>query len=174
MFFSSDGYRTLCFGLKKWPKQRFDEWKERMGQAVLAQEEEKILELNVELESGIDLIGASALEDQLQDKVPETIDDFTKAGIKVWMLTGDKLETAENIGFSCKMFNTSTKLIRLANIEPSEMEKRLRDLGEKMKRSPSVTATKPTLNNGYIKGLMTDDELDRYGECIDEHCRQRV
>ena len=57
------------------------------------------------------LIGCSAVEDRLQDEVPETIRDFLKAGksksnssdIKVWMLTGDKLETAENIGYSCKL-----------------------------------------------------------------------
>ena len=51
------------------------------------------------------LLGATALEDELQEGVPEVIDDFHQAGIKVWMLTGDKLETAENIGFSSKMFN---------------------------------------------------------------------
>jgi len=50
-------------------------------------------------------VGASALEDMLQENVPECIDDFRKAGINVWMLTGDKFETAENIGFSCKMFD---------------------------------------------------------------------
>jgi P-type E1-E2 ATPase len=43
------------------------------------------------------------VEDKLQDKVPETIRDLLKANIKVWMLTGDKLETAENIGYSCKL-----------------------------------------------------------------------
>jgi len=35
--------------------------------------------------------------------VGETIEDLKKAGIKIWVLTGDKLETAINIGFSCKL-----------------------------------------------------------------------
>lgn len=47
------------------------------------------------------LIGATAIEDKLQDEVGETIDFCKKAGIKVWVLTGDKIETAINIGFSC-------------------------------------------------------------------------
>ena len=49
------------------------------------------------------MIGASGVEDRLQDGVPETIAALREAMIKVWMLTGDKLETAENIGLSCKL-----------------------------------------------------------------------
>ena len=74
----------------------------------IQEENEKKIEqklLYKELEEELDLVGASALEDMLQENVPECIDDFRKAGINVWMLTGDKFETAENIGFSCKMFD---------------------------------------------------------------------
>jgi P-type E1-E2 ATPase len=49
------------------------------------------------------LLGGTAVEDRLQDDVPETIHDLQTAGIKIWMLTGDKLETAENIGYSCSL-----------------------------------------------------------------------
>ena len=56
-----------------------------------------------ELESGLTLLGATAVEDRLQDNVPEVIYDFQRANIKVWMLTGDKLETAKNIAASCKL-----------------------------------------------------------------------
>ena len=49
------------------------------------------------------LLGATAVEDRLQDEVPQTIAQLQQAGIKIWMLTGDKLETAENIGESCKL-----------------------------------------------------------------------
>ena len=51
------------------------------------------------------ILGATALEGQLQDEVADCIKDVRKAGFKVWMLTGDKLETAENIGYSCKLFS---------------------------------------------------------------------
>jgi magnesium-transporting ATPase (P-type) len=54
-------------------------------------------------ENNFTLIGATAVEDKLQDKVPETIADLLRANIKVWMLTGDKLETAENIAKSCRL-----------------------------------------------------------------------
>jgi P-type E1-E2 ATPase len=56
-----------------------------------------------DLESELYLIGATAVLDRLQDEVPETIRDLIRANIKVWMLTGDKLETAENIAKSCNL-----------------------------------------------------------------------
>ena len=56
-----------------------------------------------EVERGMDLIGASAIEDKLQDGVPETIANLAVAGIKIWVLTGDKQETDINIGYSCQL-----------------------------------------------------------------------
>jgi phospholipid-translocating ATPase len=69
--------------------------------------------LEEELENELFLLGATALEDKLQEGVPEVIEDFHAASIKVWMLTGDKLETAENIGFSSKMFNEKMYIFKL-------------------------------------------------------------
>jgi phospholipid-translocating ATPase len=57
--------------------------------------------------------------------VPETIDDFRKAGIKVWMLTGDKLETAENIGFSSRMFSNNMCIFRMNTPDKDTTELRL-------------------------------------------------
>jgi phospholipid-transporting ATPase len=50
-------------------------------------------------------VGATAIEDKLQTNVGSTIDAIKKAGIKVWVLTGDKIETAINIGYSCKLLS---------------------------------------------------------------------
>jgi magnesium-transporting ATPase (P-type) len=79
-----------------------------------------IANLAEDVEKNLTLIGCSAVEDKLQDEVPETIRDFIKASkslliksnpqdIKVWMLTGDKLETAENIGYSCRLIQADFK-----------------------------------------------------------------
>jgi P-type E1-E2 ATPase len=65
------------------------------------------------------LLGATAVEDRLQDNVPETINDLQNAGIKIWMLTGDKLETAENIGYSCKLLKQDMTVWRIAS--PSDV-----------------------------------------------------
>ena len=58
-----------------------------------------------ELEVGFDLIGATAIEDKLQEDVAQTIYDIRRATIKVWVLTGDKVETAMNIGHACKLLD---------------------------------------------------------------------
>lgn len=57
------------------------------------------------LERDFELVGATAIEDKLQDEVDQAIFAMKKAGVKVWVLTGDKVETAINIGFSCKLLN---------------------------------------------------------------------
>ena len=65
------------------------------------------------LESNLTLLGATAVEDKLQDEVPEVINDLQSADIKVWMLTGDKFETAENIARSCKLIKPEFEVYRL-------------------------------------------------------------
>ena len=65
------------------------------------------------VEKDIFLMGATAVEDKLQDNVPQTIADLIRANIKVWMLTGDKLETAENIAKSCKLIQDQMQIMRV-------------------------------------------------------------
>ena len=60
------------------------------------------------------ILGITAVEDLLQEGVPEVIEDFHKAGIKFWMITGDKMETAENIGYISKMIDNQTQIFYLA------------------------------------------------------------
>ena len=62
------------------------------------------------MEREFELIGATAIEDKLQEDVDKTIFSMKKAGIKVWVLTGDKIETAINIGFSCKLLHDQMEL----------------------------------------------------------------
>ena len=58
-------------------------------------------------------LGATGIEDRLQEGVPEAIEALHKAGIKIWMLTGDKQETAVNIAFACKLLEPNDKLFIL-------------------------------------------------------------
>jgi P-type E1-E2 ATPase len=61
-----------------------------------------------ELEWKLNYVGSSAIEDLLQEKVPETIQILLEASIKLWVLTGDKQETAIEIGKSCNLINEDT------------------------------------------------------------------
>ena len=57
------------------------------------------------------LLGSTAIEDKLQVGVPAAIADMSRAGIAVWVLTGDKEETAINISFACQLLDMSTKML---------------------------------------------------------------
>lgn len=74
----------------------YEGWAEKYQEAttVLEDREERIDACSNEIEHDLILLGATAIEDRLQDGVPETIADLKEAGIKVWVATGDKLETA--------------------------------------------------------------------------------
>jgi magnesium-transporting ATPase (P-type) len=76
----------------------------------MSKRDEKMAEVADRMERGLDLIGATAIEDKLQDDVDKAIYAMKKAGIKVWVLTGDKIETAINIGYSCKLLNEKMEL----------------------------------------------------------------
>ena len=104
------GYRTLMMAMKVFSEQEYIYIKAKLDDAKedLANKEARLQECYEEIEQGLTYIGCSAVEDKLQDKVPETIAELQKAGISIWMLTGDKLETAENIGKSCRLIDPTT------------------------------------------------------------------
>lgn len=74
-----------------------------------------------ELEHGFELIGSTAIEDKLQEDVGRTIHDLKRAGIKVWVLTGDKVETAINIGYSCRLLNNDMNIFILKETKPKKI-----------------------------------------------------
>lgn len=78
----------------------------------LENRERRLRESFASLESNLTLLGATGIEDRLQDGVPETIASLISAGISVWVLTGDKPETAINIAYSAKLFTQQMELIK--------------------------------------------------------------
>ncbi|GKT58466.1 phospholipid-translocating P-type ATPase [Colletotrichum tofieldiae] len=108
--FASDGLRTLLYGYRYISEDDYGSWRKIYQAATtsLDNRQEKIEAAGELIEDKFDLAGATAIEDRLQEGVPDTIDKLRRAGIKVWMLTGDKRETAINIGHSaglCKPFS---------------------------------------------------------------------
>lgn len=76
--------------------------------------------MNDILERDLTLIGATVVEDRLQDEVPEVIQALHQGDIKVWMLTGDKMETAESIGFSCALLTEEMDIVRCSTVNDLE------------------------------------------------------
>uniref|UniRef100_A0A8C9MWK2 Phospholipid-transporting ATPase n=1 Tax=Serinus canaria TaxID=9135 RepID=A0A8C9MWK2_SERCA len=111
--FATEGLRTLCFAVAEISESDYQEWLDVYHRASTAIQNRVLkLEESYELiEKNLQLLGATAIEDKLQDKVPETIETLMKADIKIWILTGDKQETAINIGHSCKLLRKNMGLI---------------------------------------------------------------
>lgn len=119
--YATEGLRTLCLAMREIPEQEFQQWQQVFERAATtvggnrAEELDKAAEI---IEHDLTLLGATAIEDRLQDGVPDTIATLQTAGIKVWVLTGDRQETAINIGMSCKLVSEDMTLL-IVNEESS-------------------------------------------------------
>ncbi|KAM9282913.1 phospholipid-transporting ATPase IB [Cariama cristata] len=112
-YFATEGLRTLCIAYADLSENSYREWLNVYNESstVLKDRTQKLEECYEIIEKDLLLLGATAIEDRLQAGVPETIATLMKAEIKIWILTGDKQETALNIGYSCRLISQSMSLI---------------------------------------------------------------
>ncbi|MQL90819.1 hypothetical protein Taro_023433 [Colocasia esculenta] len=101
--YAAAGLRTLVVAYRELDEEEYASFNKELNEAknlLTADRDERIDEVADKIEQNLILLGATAVEDRLQDGVPECIDKLAQAGIKIWVLTGDKMETAINIGYS--------------------------------------------------------------------------
>uniref|UniRef100_A0A8C3D3E6 Phospholipid-transporting ATPase n=1 Tax=Cairina moschata TaxID=8855 RepID=A0A8C3D3E6_CAIMO len=112
-YFATEGLRTLCIAYADLSENSYREWLNIYNETstLLKDRAQKLEECYEIIEKDLLLLGATAIEDRLQAGVPETIATLMKAEIKIWILTGDKQETAINIGYSCRLISQSMSLI---------------------------------------------------------------
>ncbi|PIO40113.1 hypothetical protein AB205_0167840 [Aquarana catesbeiana] len=181
-WYARDGLRTLCIAKKATclvvrsdkglvlSEEDFERWSNfrEEAEAAIDNREELLMETAQHLETNLTLLGATGIEDRLQEGVPDTIAALREAGINIWVLTGDKQETAVNIAYSCQLLdqsdmvftiNTESKetcesiidctLEEIKNISPEKKKKRL------FKRQRSQTAPEPEMARPEV-GLVID------------------
>ncbi|XP_042020828.1 phospholipid-transporting ATPase 3-like [Salvia splendens] len=109
--FGASGLRTLCLAYKNLKPDVYESWNEKYihAKSALRDREKKLDEVAEQIEKDLILIGCTAIEDKLQEGVPACIETLSRAGIKIWVLTGDKMETAINIAYACKLINNGMK-----------------------------------------------------------------
>uniref|UniRef100_A0A914BYV9 Phospholipid-transporting ATPase n=1 Tax=Acrobeloides nanus TaxID=290746 RepID=A0A914BYV9_9BILA len=110
--YANDGMRTLVMAMRFIPQDEYETWlenHERIEATCIDDKDEQISQSARLIEKDMELLGVTAIEDRLQDGVAETIRALREAGIQVWVLTGDKLETAKNIAMSCQLFSPQAK-----------------------------------------------------------------
>ncbi|XP_032772545.1 probable phospholipid-transporting ATPase VD [Rattus rattus] len=113
--YAKRGLRTLCVAKKVMSDTEYAEWLRNhfLAETSIDNREELLVESAMRLENKLTLLGATGIEDRLQEGVPESIEALQKAGIKIWMLTGDKQETAVNIAYACRLLEPDDKLFIL-------------------------------------------------------------
>ncbi|KAF0031111.1 hypothetical protein F2P81_015666 [Scophthalmus maximus] len=175
--YAGDGLRTLVLAYKDLDEGYMDEWRRRHHEASTAMDgrEERLDELYEEIEKDLLLLGATAVEDKLQDGVPQTIEQLTKADIKIWVLTGDKQETAENIGYSCNMLREEMKEIFVVAANTAEgVKEELQNARRKMcpegAEEPSMVQARAGLFWIHKSETVLDEKVDGdYGLIINGH-----
>eukprot|EP00842_Homolaphlyctis_polyrhiza_P003405 jgi/Hompol1/4065/HPOL_006903-RA len=137
--FANTGLRTLVVAYRRMSEADYQTFKTQFDTAErsLTNREGMIEEACEAAERELTFIGCTAIEDRLQDRVPETIEYLRKAGLKIWLLTGDKLETAINIGMSSRLIGPEMRLIILQASTVQEVETEMEKYLVEMKEYPT-------------------------------------
>uniref|UniRef100_A0AAY4EQR9 Phospholipid-transporting ATPase n=1 Tax=Denticeps clupeoides TaxID=299321 RepID=A0AAY4EQR9_9TELE len=136
--FALKGLRTLVVAWRRFSVDEYREVDRRLHEArtALQQREERLAEVFSFIERDLELLGATGVEDKLQEKVQETIEALRLAGIKVWVLTGDKHETAVSVSLSCGHFHRTMNILELVQQKSdNECAEQLRRLARRYKNT---------------------------------------
>ncbi|KAL3686628.1 hypothetical protein R1sor_009202 [Riccia sorocarpa] len=131
--FGEVGLRTLVLAYRELGEQEYQDWQVKYAEArsiVGPGREPQIEKLDEQIEQKLIVIGGTGVEDKLQEGVPESIDRLARAGINLWVLTGDKVETAINIAYACGLLRKGMQkiIISLEGAQTQAVQERPEDL----------------------------------------------
>lgn len=127
--YANIGLRTLVVAYRELSKEEYENFNKEFTEAktsIASDRDEKIEQATKKIEKDMILLGVTGVEDKLQQGVPECINKLAHAGIKIWVLTGDKMETAINIGYSCNLLRQGMNqiIIKMEEEENKRVQKR--------------------------------------------------
>lgn len=163
--FASEGLRTLVLARRQLSVAEYEKWNQQYKQAaaMVVGREAAMMRVAAQVEVNLQIIGATAIEDKLQVGVPACIADLASAGIKIWVLTGDKEETAVNIGYACKLLTNSMHLIYVNQADTTAIKAQLDAL-------TSLRATAVVRNNMSVRKLTESGSCCCSGWVTGIHC----
>ena len=170
--FSAQGYRTLYIAMKVFKEEEWEDFSSELEQAEMdtLHKKEKLEEIHQRIENGLTLIGSTIVEDKLQENVPEVIKELRQADIKIWMLTGDKLSTAYNIGLSCNLINKDIKTFFVEGIE-KKVDENFNVINKQEQEEVILNFVKEykhfqgSIENGFMR---ENQSLLKFGILVDE------
>uniref|UniRef100_A0A8C0WW20 Phospholipid-transporting ATPase n=1 Tax=Castor canadensis TaxID=51338 RepID=A0A8C0WW20_CASCN len=170
-----EGLRTLCVAYKRLIPEEYEGVSKLLQSAKVALQdrEKKLAEAYEHIEKDLILLGATAVEDRLQEKAADTIEALQKAGIKVWVLTGDKMETAAATCYACKLFRRGTQLLELTTkrIEEQSLHDVLFELSKTVLRCSGKVCRALKSALSLIMKPREDGSSGNYRELFLEICR---
>lgn len=165
--YADAGLRTLILAYRELSEEEYKTFNEKFLEAKNSVSEDRdtiIDEVTGKIEKDLILLGATAVEDKLQPGVPDCIDKLAQAGIKIWVLTGDKMETAINIGYACSLLRQGMKQIIVTLESPDIIA--VEKAGEK---NAIVRASKGSVSRQITEGkaLLTASSTEAFALIID-------
>jgi phospholipid-transporting ATPase len=163
--FAAEGLRTLVLGMSVLDPDEYIRWSKLYAQAAadVHDRSRKLADVAELIERNLELVGTTAIEDKLQKGVPQTIELLAAAGIKIWVLTGDKQETAINIGFACNLLSHEMGLFTFADADESNIAQILQCYLTDASHVVGHVQELALVIEGSKLGLILHDELDVSG-----------
>ena len=130
--YAEEGLRTLYMAKRELSDDEYASWNRKWTEAAtsIRNREARLEGINAQIETNLLLIGSSAIEDKLQTNVSQTLEALKSAGIKIWVLTGDKVETAINIGFSAGLLDKGMIMWTIDATDPEEVKEEITRINE--------------------------------------------
>ncbi|XP_059919245.1 phospholipid-transporting ATPase VD [Gadus macrocephalus] len=177
--YAKEGLRTLCFTRKTVSEREYSEWSTLRRTALAAMDNRggQVRDSAVHLERDLSLLGATGIVDRLQDSVPDTIEALREAGIQVWVLTGDKPETAVNIAYACRLLDEGDMVINMSSKDKRQCASMLDCTLEAVRRyplGPDGAGTDPTVAmviDGRTLAMALESDLQERFVELARRCR---
>lgn len=160
--YAREGLRTLCMARKELSQEEYQNWlvEHEKAEISLHNREELLQSSYCKIEREMELLGATGIEDRLQEGVPEAIANLRAAGLKVWVLTGDKQETAVNIAHSCNLLDFEMHKITLNASSKESCAEQIEAWIEKINNSAVPVPSQQSKQKTY--GLIIDGQTIQY------------
>ncbi|KAF0696732.1 Aste57867_12534 [Aphanomyces stellatus] len=181
--YAAEGLRVLCVAQRELSEEIYKEWNSRYQAAKMDTEtaEEDLDKIIREIETQLDLVGITGIEDRLQDGVADALQCFRLAGIKVWMLTGDRPDTAVNIGHATQLISNDMQVIQISSKEldtsepgsaPNVIGQILRSVAGTPKSNPSMALILDDVALELISGVesLQNQLIDASNRCKSVLC----
>lgn len=127
----------------------------------MVKRDDRMAEVQDKLEQNFELLGATAIEDKLQDEVDKAISAMKKAGIRVWVLTGDKVETAINIGYSCQLLNEKMETYIIDGKNKSECLMQIADSRKMQINSEGLRTSATVVAGDSLFKIMSSERITK-------------